>query len=408
MAAMIADDEVSLPSDSEEETVETKVEEITDLTSSDVVTKYQSAAKIANLALQGLVQSCVPGAQILDLCNFGEDVIKQSCDKVYGKKVNGKMVEKGTAFPVCISVNECICNNSPLTSEPQEPLKEGDVVKIDLGVHIDGYITVAAHTMVVAAAGVAPRCPTAPAGEATCGDVATAAYQAMLVASAMIKVGAKNTDVTKAMDRVATAYGVKCISNMRMHQMKRFVIEGKKQIALTPPNAEQGEEKVEEITFEANEVYAIDIAMSTGEGKGRETGQRTTVFKRNVENQYRLKMKASRYLLNEVNAKHATMPFSLRMAGEERQAKMGVIECVQHGMLTGFPVYFEKVGAQVAQFKATVLLLPSGTQRITGLDMPEYFTTTKTISTEEGELLATQAAEDAKKQAKKDKKKGKK
>ena len=276
------------------------------------------------------------------------------------------------------------------------------MVKLDLGVHIDGYIAVVAHTIVIGS----PTFPEPKEEEATAGDVATAAYKAMQVATAMIKVGAKNTEVTKAMDNVASAYGVKCISNMKCHQMKRFVIDGKKQIALTPPG--EGDEKVEEIEFEANEVYAIDIAMSTGEGKGRETGQRTTVFKRNVENQYRLKMKASRYLLNEVNAKHATMPFSLRMAGEERQAKMGVIECVQHGMLSPFQVFFEKNGAQVAQFKTTVLLLAGGTTKVTGLDLPEYFTTKKEISKEEGELLVAADAEAAKKLAKKNKKKGKK
>ena len=69
---------------------------------------------------------CVLGADITEICNFGEDVIKQSCDKVYGKKVNGKMLEKGTAFPVCISVNECICNNTPLLSEPQVSFFFGD------------------------------------------------------------------------------------------------------------------------------------------------------------------------------------------------------------------------------------------------------------------------------------------
>ena len=37
---------------------------------------------------------------------------------------------------------------SPLVSEEQPPLKEGDVVKVDIGVHIDGHIAVAAHTIV--------------------------------------------------------------------------------------------------------------------------------------------------------------------------------------------------------------------------------------------------------------------
>lgn len=48
---------------------------------------------------------------------FGATIITTSASKLYTKKVNGVAVEKGVAFPVCISVNDVICNNSPLDSE---------------------------------------------------------------------------------------------------------------------------------------------------------------------------------------------------------------------------------------------------------------------------------------------------
>jgi hypothetical protein len=44
---------------------------------SDVCTKYREAAKIANLALTGLVQQCEPGALVNELCKFGDQVITQ-------------------------------------------------------------------------------------------------------------------------------------------------------------------------------------------------------------------------------------------------------------------------------------------------------------------------------------------
>ena len=52
----------------------------------------------------------------------------------------------GIAFPCCISVNNCICHFSPLSNDPDTILKAGDVTKIDLGAHIDGFIAVVAHT----------------------------------------------------------------------------------------------------------------------------------------------------------------------------------------------------------------------------------------------------------------------
>lgn len=60
-------------------------------------------------------------------------------------------MKKGLAFPTCISINNCVCHFSPLRSEPDVKLADGDVVKVDLGVHIDGFIAVGAHTHVVGA-----------------------------------------------------------------------------------------------------------------------------------------------------------------------------------------------------------------------------------------------------------------
>jgi len=64
--------------------------------------------------------------------------------KVYSKK----KTEKGIGFPTCLSVNEVCGHFSPLKSEPAT-LGDGDLVKIDLGVHIDGFIALAAHTVTV-------------------------------------------------------------------------------------------------------------------------------------------------------------------------------------------------------------------------------------------------------------------
>lgn len=70
-----------------------------------------------NLALEGIVSQCVPGAKILDLCEFGHTVMEAQASKLYTKKVNGKMIDRGVAFPVCISVNDIVCNHSPLPTE---------------------------------------------------------------------------------------------------------------------------------------------------------------------------------------------------------------------------------------------------------------------------------------------------
>ena len=45
-------------------------------------------------------------------------------------KVNGKPVPRGVAFPVCISINNCVCHFSPLGSDDDVTLAKGDVVKM--------------------------------------------------------------------------------------------------------------------------------------------------------------------------------------------------------------------------------------------------------------------------------------
>jgi len=384
-------------SDEESEEKETKEkadgeeDEVTDLSNSDVTTKYREAAKITNFALQSVIERCVPGARVIDICKFGDGIIEQKCSQIFRGKVKGKAIDKGVAFPTCLSVNECVCHNSPLESEEQPALENGDSIKIDLGCHVDGYISVVAQTIVIG-----DVCPEKPITGRQA-DVMHATYLGAQVALKTLKPGNTNHQVTEAIGKVAAAFGVNCVSGTLMHQMKRYVIDGNKVIILR----EEPEQRVEPCTFEPLEVYAIDVAMSSGEGKPRETDTRTTVFKRAVDKSYRLKMRASRYLFNEVNQRFPTMPFSLRALEDERQARMGVVECLKHELLNPYPVLYERPGDFVAHVKFTVLLLPSGQTQITGFPLQEgLFVTEKTVDADTAALLATSNKKKKKKKKK--------
>ena len=70
-----------------------------------------------------------------------------------------------------------------------------------------------------------------------------------------------------------------------------------------------------------------------------------------------------------MSKKHGPMPFTLRSCENETKAKMGVVECVTHKLIEPFQVLYEKEGEHVAQFKFTVLLMPNGPHKITGLPL---------------------------------------
>ena len=83
----------------------------------------------------------MPGATVADLVSIGEKTVEDKSALIYTKKVKGVEVQKGISFPVCISINDCVCHNCPMKDDESatEAVQDGDMVKIDLGVHVDGY-----------------------------------------------------------------------------------------------------------------------------------------------------------------------------------------------------------------------------------------------------------------------------
>ncbi|WZZ17210.1 hypothetical protein YC2023_110299 [Brassica napus] len=343
-----------------------------DLTSPEVVTKYKSAAEIVNSknndfyleiaeALQVVLAECKPKAKIVDICEKGDAFIKEQAGSMY--KNAKKKIDRGVAFPTCVSVNNTVGHFSPLASD-ETLLEEGDMVKIDMGCHIDGFIALVAHTHVIQEGPVTGRKA----------DVIAAANTAAEVALRLVRPGKKNHAVTEAIQKVAEAYDCKIVEGVISHQMKQNVIDASKSfLSVSTP-----ETRVDDAEFEENEVYAIDIVASTGDGKPKLIDEKqTTVYKKDAAVNYQLKMKASRFIISEIKEKFPHMPFTARSL-EEKRARLGLVECVNHGHLQPYPVLYEKPGDFVAQIKFTVLLMPNGSDRITSHALQEL-QPTKTV-----------------------------
>ena len=135
------------------------------------------------------------------------------------------------------------------------PLAADDLVKIDLGVHIDGFIAVVAHTAVVPPSAPSPlpeaagqtdkAAASAPVPPLTGPRAAAinAAWVAAELAVKLVRAGGTNTAVTAAVKRVAEAFDVRPVSGTLMHQMKQFVVDGSKMIQLRDDSS-SGEQKV--------------------------------------------------------------------------------------------------------------------------------------------------------------------
>lgn len=196
--------------------------------------------------------------------------MEEELRKVFNNK-KSKKLERGIAFPTCVSVNHIMGHYSPMADESSQ-LQDGDIAKIDLGCHLDGFVAQAAHTIFVSAN---------PAERATGrkADVVLAAHNAFLAAQRSIKEMATNTSVTAAIAKVCAEFETSPVEGVLSHKMKKHLIDGNDVII----NKESAEQKVEEFEFEAGDVIGLDIFVSTGEGKPKEGDFRTTVYKRELD-----------------------------------------------------------------------------------------------------------------------------
>merc|ERR1711865_1074973 len=118
-------------SDSEEE-------EILDISDGETLAKYRLAAEIANRTLVQISANATVRAKVVDLCVMGDALITDEVSRVHNKgKAKVADTDKGVAFPTCVSLNNVVGHNCPM-SDDETTLQEGDLIKVDVGVVIDG------------------------------------------------------------------------------------------------------------------------------------------------------------------------------------------------------------------------------------------------------------------------------
>lgn len=335
------------------------------LTNSDVLTKYKLAGDIAQRVLKKVVEKSVAGANILEICKFGDEEIAKETSGVYNKKKKGAdgkdvAVKKGVAFPTCVSTKSYVCHFSPLPSDPQssDVLEKGELTRIELGVHIDGYIAQLATTIAVGATKAEPV-----TGRKA--DALVAAYTAAEAALRQFKPGRTNWQVTEAISKSAADFECSALEGMSCYQIDRDLLDGEKLIPLNP--TEEQRREVETYAFEAGEAYTVDVLMSTGSGKTKQSDVRTTVFRR-TQQRYELKMKASRAVFSEIDKKCGHMVFNLRSLDDERKGRMGILECTNHGLVIPYHVMQERQeNAEIAHFQFTILITPKGPVKVTSI-----------------------------------------
>ncbi|KAJ3162135.1 Proliferation-associated protein 2G4 [Geranomyces michiganensis] len=333
------------------------------LNEANVVTKYTLAAEIANGVMKQIVPLVVVGARIIDICARGDELILAETSKVHKKE------ERGIARPTCLCVNNIVRNSTPVDEEDAILLKEGDMVKIDLGVHVDGYIAVLAHTTFATANLSSPI-----TGRAA--DVVCATHYAALAAVNLLQPGASASDITSAISGIAAHFGCTPIHSSFSRQVKRFLLSGGNTIpnSLEPEFENVAESQDVEQRIEAGSAYVIDVVLSTGNGSVKDIHQqRPNVLVRDVNRFYNLKSASSRRTLHTVSENFSVFPFPTRALFAHGAAhRIGVQECLAHALLVPEWMQIESSASHVARFSMTVLVRGAnrGNLRITTDTLP--------------------------------------
>ncbi|RKF54401.1 putative phd-finger domain-containing protein [Golovinomyces cichoracearum] len=357
----------------------------------ETLTKYKNAAQISQKVLEAVSALCVAGEKIVTICEKGDQLLNEELSKVY----RGKKITKGISHPTTVSPSPFVTPFTPLSSDEAEAsitLKEEESVKIQLGAQIDGFGTIVCDTIIIPSIND-------DKGEIVGrkADLVLANYYAnevllrLMIPPGLLSTGndeekaqaakekpLSQSKITQYLEKVVKSFDCNLVEQTTSWQFERNEIEGKKKLILA------GEGAKSEGVPEVNEVWGVEVGVSLGSGKVKNLENRATLHRR-TNLTYALKRPSSKKILNEVVKKFGVFPFSLRQLEDERDAKVGVVECVRGNVFRQYDVIGTKDGEPVARTFTTIAITKNGLQKLASppqLDISK-FKTEKKITDEE-------------------------
>lgn len=280
---------------------------------------YIEAGKIASAVRENARKKYHVGSTLFEIC----DSIEKEIEKKGGK----------CAFPVNVSLNEIAAH---YTAEPNDKkiVTESDLLKIDLGVQINGYIADTAVTVCY---------------NPDYDYLVQAAESALREAISIIRVGTKSSDVGKAIENTSKHMGGIPIANLSGHSLEQFTIHAGKSV----PNIWS----IGSFTFQDTEAYACEPFVTTPKGSGfvRE-GRIRNIF--SLATRKKTKDNEANKLLDFIWNNFNMLPFALRWLipqWDEKDARMLLEKLIQHKAVRSYPILIEASEQRVAQAEHTFI-----------------------------------------------------
>jgi len=282
---------------------------------------YRKAGKLLAEVREQVRPLVKPGARLLDIADAVEGSIAQRGGK--------------PAFPCNVSVNEIAAHYSPPVND-DATIKEGDIVKVDLGAHLEGYIADTAFTV--------------STGENQ--ELVQTVEQALEAAIEVVKPEIDVGEIGRVVEETVTAAGFKPIRNLTGHGLARWSLHS----GLTIPNVQ--EETGQKL--KVGDVLAIEPFITDGAGFA-EDKEKVYIFRYLRDRPTRLRM--ARQLLNEIKRDYHGLPFAERWLAKRMsklRLELTLRELVGAGALWPYHVLAERAKGKVAQAEHTVIVTEEG------------------------------------------------
>lgn len=291
----------------------------------EVLEKYMKAGKILADVREEAVRKVTIGASLLEVAEYIENLIR----------------EKGgqPAFPVNISRNDEAAHATP-TLNDKTVFKE-DMVKLDIGVHIDGYIADTAVTVNLS-------------GDNS--QLVKAAEAGLKAAIETIRGGINTSEIGAAIEDAIKEYGYKPVGNLTGHGLARYIQHAPPSIPNT--RVSRG------IDLKAGDIIAIEPFATNGVGRVYDAGN-AEIYHIVVIKPVRLP--SARSLLKEIEA-YKTLPFAKRWLGKQETSgniDFALIQLVKAGIVKPYPILKEVNRGLVSQAEDTILVTEDGCKVLT-------------------------------------------
>jgi len=284
----------------------------------EILEKYKQAGKINQEAKAFARKQLKPGIKVLDLAEKIEKLIKEK--------------GAGIAFPVNISINDIAAHYTPDIDDTLT-LKDGDLVKIDIGTHIDGYIGDSAFSVRL--------------GEKS--DVLIkAAEDALEQFIKEVRPGKTVDELSLLVEEVVTSHGVNPVRNLAGHSLGHYRQHGD----LSIPNGHVP------IKQELKEDQALGMEVFTTNGEGLVKESSPVLIYMFIQPKP-VRLRESRKILQLVSDKFLTLPFArrwLKNVGSSVSLQLALKELVNKEVLREYPPLREKSHSLVAQAEETIIV----------------------------------------------------